>query len=54
MRETRMAVVEGHRIGYEKPVFDRKIVIRDPLERREAELLAELNAIRERRNGDLS
>ncbi len=49
-REVRRTVVEGQRIGYERPVLDHE----EPSEEalllaRERELTAELEAIRERR-----
>jgi hypothetical protein len=49
-REVRRTVVEGQRIGYEKPVLDCGAGGDDALLRREAELTAELEAIRERRS----
>lgn len=50
-REVRRTVVEGQRIGYEKEVLDGgpPPVDEAALLRREAELTAELEAIRERR-----
>jgi hypothetical protein len=49
-REVRRTVVEGQRIGYEKHVLDGGAQSQDDeLKRREAELTAELEAIRERR-----
>lgn len=50
-REVRRTVIEGQRIGYEKTVLDHGTVggAGDDLQRREAELTAELEALRERR-----
>jgi hypothetical protein len=48
-REVRRTVVEGQRIGYEKRVLDGPATRADADLEREAELTAELEALRERR-----
>lgn len=52
-REVRRTVVDGQRIGYEKSVLDHPGAPSEDeiLKAREAELTAELEALRERRRG---